>query len=153
MHEYTATIRWHRQGARFTDVRYSRAHEWIFDGGARVPASSSPNVVPKPFSLESAVDPEEALVASASSCHMLTFLYFAARRGFVVESYTDEPVGVMGKNAAGKDMITKITLHPQIVFAGDSRPTEEDLRALHRQAHDDCYIANSLLTEIVVAGW
>lgn len=152
MHEYRATIRWNRQGAKFTDVRYSRAHEWVFDGGAKVAASSSPFVVPKPYSVASAVDPEEALVASASSCHMLTFLYFAARRGFVVDSYVDEPVGVMSKNESGRAALTRITLHPTIVFTGEARPTAEELRALHHQAHSECYIANSLRTEIVVAG-
>jgi len=151
MHEYRATIRWTRQGARFTDLRYSRSHEWAFDGGARVAASSSPKVVPLPFSVPEAVDPEEALVASASSCHMLTFLYYAAKAGFVVDSYLDEPVGEMNKNDAGKLAITRITLHPRISFSGDKRPTTDDLRTLHHQAHSDCYIANSVRCDIVVA--
>ena len=151
MHEYRVSIRWNRGGARFTDLRYSRSHEWAFDGGAKVPASSSPKVVPLPFSVPEAVDPEEALVASASSCHMLSFLYFAARAGYVVDSYLDEPVGEMHKNEAGKQAITRITLHPRISFSGDQRPGSDELRALHHQAHGECYIANSVRCEIVVA--
>ena len=151
VHTYKATIRWSRQGSKFTDLRYTRRHEWVFDGGARVPASSSPNVVPLPFSVPEAVDPEEALVASVSSCHMLTYLYYAAKAGFVVDSYVDEPVGEMHENDAGKLAITRITLHPHISFAGDKHPTADDLRTLHHQAHSDCYIANSVRCDIVVA--
>src|SRR5687768_15174239 len=98
MAEYTATIEWSRNGAVFTDNRYRRGHRWLFDGGVEVPASSSPHIVPLPLSVAAAVDPEEALVASLSSCHMLGFLYTAAKRGFVVESYRDEAVGVMAKD-------------------------------------------------------
>lgn len=151
MHEYRATIHWVRQAAKFTDLRYSRGHEWTFDGGATVKASSSPKVVPLPYSVPEAVDPEEALVASASSCHMLSFLYFAARGGFVVDSYHDEPVGVMNKNATGKQAISLITLHPRIAFAGEKAPTAEELSALHHQANSECYIANSIKCDVVVA--
>lgn len=151
MHDYKATIRWTRRDANFTNLRYSRGHEWMFDGGAKVKASSSPRVVPLPYSIPEAVDPEEALVASASSCHMLSFLYFAARGGFVVDNYQDEPVGVMDKNEAGKQAITLITLHPRIDFSGDKKPTAKELEDLHHQAHSECYIANSIKCDVVVA--
>src|SRR5512147_2820667 len=107
---YTAVIAWERSGAVFTDNRYSRGHRWLFDGGVEVPASSSPHVVPLPLSIEAAVDPEEAFVASLASCHMLWFLSIAAERGFVVDTYRDEAVGVLGKNASGKLMMTRVTL-------------------------------------------
>ena len=146
---YEARISWKRDGAKFTDIRYSRGHEWSFDGGVRVAASSSPHSVPVPYSVVEAVDPEEALVAAASSCHMLTFLFLAAKRGFVVESYVDEAFGVMEKNPEGKLAITRITLRPAIEFA-DRSPTEEELESLHHSAHEQCYVASSLKSEVVV---
>jgi organic hydroperoxide reductase OsmC/OhrA len=149
MHQYEARIRWQRNGATFTDRRYSRGHEWSFDGGITVPASSSPLSVRLPLSVAEAVDPEEALVAAASSCHMLSFLYFAAKGGFVVDSYEDDAVGLMEKNAAGKLAITHITLRPAIAFAGTA-PSAGELHALHHAAHEECYIANSLKAEVVV---
>lgn len=150
-HRYTARVAWRREAdAKFTDNRYSRGHEWSFDGGVKVPASSSPLTVRAPFSVESAVDPEEALVASASSCHMLWFLFLAAKAGFVVDRYEDDAVGVMEKNPAGKVAITRITLKPRIDFAGDKRPTAEELAHLHHEAHEECFIANSLKSEVVV---
>lgn len=152
MHRYEARIAWSRNGAVFTDNRYSRAHEWSFDGGLRVPASSSPTVVPLPHSAPEAVDPEEALVASASSCHMLWFLNLAAMQGFVVERYQDDAFGVMEKNARGKLAFTRITLRPDIVFGGDRTPTGDELAALHHRAHDECFIANSLNFDVVVEG-
>jgi len=150
VHRYEARISWKRNGAKFTDARYSRGHEWSFDGGVRLPASSSPSSVPVPYSVVEAVDPEEALVASASSCHMLTFLFVAAKRGFVVESYVDEAFGVMEKNAEGKLAITRITLRPAIEFSSSRPPTAEELEALHHAAHEECYIASSLKTEVVI---
>ena len=150
MHEYKAIVRWIRDGAKFTDNRYSRGHEWVFDGGVTVPASSSPQVVPAPLSRPEAVDPEEALVASAASCHMLFFLSLAARRGFVVERYVDEPTGVMAENPVGRLAFRQIVLRPQIEFSHEAAPTAEQLKALHRDAHDQCYIANSLRCEVVV---
>lgn len=150
MHRYEARIHWHRGEAKFLDHRYSRGHEWSFDGGITVPASSSPLSVPLPHSVAAAVDPEEALVASASSCHMLWFLALAAKRGFVVERYEDEAFGVMEKNAAGKLAFTRITLRPRIEFGGDRQPTPEELEALHHQAHEECYIAQSLKADVVV---
>src|SRR6266481_2687869 len=119
MSTYTAIIRWERGDQPFTDNRYSRAHRWLFDGGVEVPASSSPHVVPLPLSVAAAVDPEEAFVASLSSCHMLWFLSLAARRGLVVDGYHDEAVGVMSKDASGKPAITRVTLRPEVHFAGD----------------------------------
>ena len=150
MHTHEATIRWNRGEQKFIDNRYSRGHAWEFDGGARVHASSSPHVVPLPMSVEANVDPEEALVAATSSCHMLFFLSIAAKRGFVVDSYVDRAVGVMGTNADGKVAMTKIALRPEIVFGGESRPTPEELDAIHHESHEQCYIANSLKAEIVV---
>lgn len=150
MHKYEAKVSWTRGASeKFTDNRYSRAHQWAFDSGITVRASSSPSVVPLPLSVTDAVDPEEALVASTSSCHMLYFLFFAAKRGFVVESYVDNASGVLEKNAAGKMSMSRITLRPSIAFAG-SPPSPADLDALHHAAHEECFIANSLKSEIVV---
>jgi organic hydroperoxide reductase OsmC/OhrA len=150
VHRYEATISWARNGAKFSDNRYSRGHEWSFDGGVKVAASSSPTVVPAPYSVVEAVDPEEALVASASSCHMLWFLSLAARRRFIVESYLDEAFGVIEKNADGKLAFSRITLRPKVQFSADRSPTAEELESLHHAAHDECFIANSLKCEIVV---
>jgi organic hydroperoxide reductase OsmC/OhrA len=152
-HEYTATIRWTRQeGEAFSDNRYSRAHRWSFDGGVDVRASASPLVVPLPFSREDAVDPEEAFVAAVSSCHMLTFLAIAAKKRFVVDSYEDRALGVMTPNAQGKLFVSKVTLDPRIEFSGDKVPMPEQVADMHHLAHKECFIANSVLTEIVVAG-
>lgn len=150
MHEYQAKIHWQRGDQVFADNLYSRAHDWQFDGGLTVPASSSPLSVPLPMSVAANVDPEEALVAAASSCHMLFFLWLACKQGFTVDSYTDKAVGTMAKNEIGKLAITRISLRPKIVFSGIRLPTSEQLTALHHQAHEDCYIANSLRAEIVV---
>jgi organic hydroperoxide reductase OsmC/OhrA len=150
-HEYTATVSWQRSGdAKFTDQRYSRAHEWKFDGGTVVPASSSPAVVPLPMSNAAAVDPEEAFVAALSACHMLFFLFHAARKGFVLDAYEDAAAGTMGKNAEGRTAMLKVTLRPRASWAGDPRPTAEDLEAMHHQSHADCYIANSVNCEVAV---
>lgn len=152
-HEYRATVKWRRaDGVAFTDQRYSRGHAWSFDGGITVSASSSPLSVRLPYSVAEAVDPEEALVAALSSCHMLTFLYVAAKQGFVVDAYEDSAVGEMTKNERGRMWVSKITLNPAIVFAGDKRPSAEQLDALHHLAHDECYIANSVKSEVVVQG-
>ena len=152
MHTYTARIAWSSNGARFVDSKSSRRHEWTFDGGVAVTASASPSVVPPPWAIAEAVDPEEASRASAASCHMLWFLSLAAKRGFVVERYTDDAVGIMGKSAEGKLMITRITLRPSVEFPSDGRPSAEVIQALHREAHKGCFIANSLKSEIVVEG-
>jgi len=151
-HEYRATIRWTRDGAVFSDNRYSRGHLWMFDGGIEVPGSASPSVVPLPLSREDAVDPEEAFVAAVSSCHMLTFLSIAAKKRFVVDRYEDKALGVMTPNEKGKLFVSKVTLDPVIEFSGEKRPTPEQIADMHHLAHKECFIANSVLTEIVVAG-
>ena len=147
MSEYTATIAWQRQGAAFIDNKYSRAHQWRFDGGAVVPGSSSPHVVRVPLSEPTAVDPEEAFVASLASCHMLFFLSFAAAEGLVVDSYEDAAVGVIGKNADGRMAMTVVTLRPKAIFAG-RQPTTEALSTLHHRAHEECFIASSVKTDV-----
>ena len=148
MGQYKAVIIWERNGAVFTDNRYSRGHRWQFDGGIEVPASSSPHVVPLPLSVAAAVDPEEAFVAALSSCHMLWFLSIAAKRGFLVESYRDEAVGVMAKNAAGKLAMTQVTLRPGVVFGGEERPQSGEVAAMHHEAHEQCFIASSVKTDV-----
>jgi organic hydroperoxide reductase OsmC/OhrA len=149
MADYKTVIEWSRDGAAFTDNRYSRAHRWLFDGGIEVPASSSPHVVPLPLSVVAAVDPEEAFVVSLSSCHMLWFLSIAAKRGFVVDSYRDGAVGVMTKDASGKLAMTRVTLHPEVHFYGDKEPTKEDEIAMHREAHEQCFIARSVKSDVL----
>lgn len=148
---YTAKISWNNDSPdTFTRNQYTRGHSWSFDGGVTVSASSSPHVVRVPFSVEANVDPEEALVASASSCHMLSFLYLAAKAGFNAMSYVDNAAGEMATSDAGKEWMAKITLDPQIVWAEGAAPTDTQLADLHHEAHEICYIANSLKTEIVV---
>jgi organic hydroperoxide reductase OsmC/OhrA len=149
-HEYKATVRWTRDGARFTDSRYSRGHVWQFDGGVEVRASSSPSVVPLPLSVAEAVDPEEAFVAALSSCQMLFFLTFAAKAGFIVERYEDAAVGTMAKNADGKFFVAKVTLNPSIVFVGERRPSDEAVADMHHRAHAECFIANSVKSDVVL---
>ena len=151
-HQYRATVRWKRDGSAFTDQRYSRGHSWSFDGGITVPASSSPLSVRLPYSVAEAVDPEEAFVAALSSCHMLTFLYVAAKQGFVVNEYADDAVGEMSKNERGKMWVSKVILAPAITFTGEKRPSPEQLDELHHLAHEECYIANSVKSEVVVQG-
>jgi organic hydroperoxide reductase OsmC/OhrA len=147
-HEYQARIHWERGAAPFTDNRYSRGHSWHFDGGVEVPASSSPHTVRVPLSVAAAVDPEEALVASLSSCHMLWFLSLAASGGFRVDDYTDEALGVMGKNAAGRIAMLSVTLRPRVRFSGERLPSRADIAHLHHRAHEECFIANSVTTEV-----
>jgi len=151
-HEYRATVSWTRNGETFSDNRYSRGHLWAFDGGVTVPASASPSVVPLPLSREDAVDPEEAFVAAVSSCHMLTFLSIAAKKRFVVDRYEDRALGIMTKNDSGKLFVSKVTLDPVIEFSGEKLPTPEQIADMHHLAHKECFIANSVLTEIVVKG-
>jgi organic hydroperoxide reductase OsmC/OhrA len=148
MSQYTAVITWERNGAAFTDNRYSRAHRWSFDGGIEVPASASPHIVPLPLSVAAAVDPEEAFVAALSSCHMLWFLSIAAKQGFPVESYRDEAIGVMAKSPDGKLAMTQVTLRPRVVFAGDKRPSAKQHEAMHHEAHEQCFIARSVKTNV-----
>lgn len=143
------TVLWERGDQVFSDRKYSRGHRWIFDGGIEVPASSSPDVVPLPLSVAEAVDPEEAFVASLSSCHMLWFLILAAKKGFVIDSYRDEPEGTLSKNAEGRQAITKMVLHPEVVFNGTA-PSREEMWALHEKSHDLCYIAASVTAEVLI---
>ena len=150
MSAHSAEIRWSRGEQNFTDNRYSRAHPWHFDGGTVVPASSSPSVVPLPMSKAAAVDPEEAFIASVSSCHMLWFLSITAKLGFTVDAYTDAAIGVMAKNSAGKLAITQVTLRPLVVFSGATLPDRTALEAMHHAAHEECFIANSVRSEIVI---
>lgn len=151
MSEYSAKITWKRQPEEaFTDNKYSRGHSWEFDGGAVVAASSAPSIVPLPYSVEANVDPEEAFIASLSSCHMLFFLGIAGKRGFVIDEYIDNPIGVIKKDTDGKISMTKVTLRPKVTFGGDKTPTLEQLKKMHHQSHDQCFIANSVKTEVVV---
>ncbi|MEZ9535310.1 peroxiredoxin [Vibrio lentus] len=151
MSEYSAVIRWARgDDEAFSDNQYSRGHMWEFDGGITVPASSSPHVVPLPFSVEANVDPEEAFIAALSSCHMLTFLGIAAKQKYVIDSYVDDAVGVLEEDESGRSSVTKVTLRPDIVFSGSKIPTAKQLDKLHHLAHKNCFIANSVKTEIVV---
>ena len=151
MSAYTATIRWTRNPSTdFARGQYSRAHSWEFDGGVTVPASPSPHVVPQPWSDTSAVDPEEAFVASLASCHMLFFVDLARRAGFVVDSYVDQSEGLLEKRDDGKMWMSQVTMRPQVAFSGDKRPTDADIADLHHRAHDQCFIANSVTTKVIV---
>lgn len=146
--EMSVEVYWEREGAVFTDKKYSRGHIWRFDGGQVVPASSSPHVVPLPYSVEANVDPEEAYIAAISSCHMLTFLGIAAAKRIVIESYTDKAVGFMEK-VDGKILVSRVNLHPNIVYVGE-KPSAEVEAHLHHMAHEQCFIANSVKTDIQV---
>ena len=148
MAEYNAVVTWERDGHAFTDGTYNRAHRWAFDEGVTVPASASPMHVPKGCAPAAAVDPEEAFVAALSSCHMLFFLWLASRQGFVVDSYRDAAVGVMGKQADGKMAMVTVSLRPEVRFAGERRPTRTELEALHHAAHEECYLARSVRTDV-----
>ncbi|MDE2420014.1 MAG: OsmC family protein [Gammaproteobacteria bacterium] len=148
MSEYTAEVFWLRGEQDFLNNRYSRRHLLRFDGGLEVAGSSSPHVVPIPMSDASAVDPEEAFIASLSSCHMLWFLSIAAKKKFCVDRYQDHAVGIMTKNEQGKLFISKVTLKPAVIFSGEHLPTHEDIDQMHHEAHKECFIANSVKTEI-----
>lgn len=151
MFQYYAKVTWQRQiDEVFVNNQYSRGHCWAFDGGITVPASASPQVVPLPYSVAENVDPEEAFVAALSSCHMLFFLSIAAKRQFLIDEYVDHAVGVMQPNAEGKMAMTIVTLQPQIVFAGEIQPSEADINAMHHEAHDQCFIANSVKTQVLI---
>ena len=150
MSEHRAHIRWQHDGGSFRKRQYSRVHSWTFDGGITVPASAAPSGVPVPFSNPANVDPEEAFVAAISSCHMLVFLFVAANAGFEVRSYEDEAVGRMTKNERGALWVSAVELSPRITYADDAAPTAEQEADLHHRAHDGCYIANSVRTEITV---
>lgn len=148
MAHHTAEIIWKRGDQPFLDNKYSRKHLWRFDGGTEVPASSSPHVVPLPYSIEYAVDPEEAFVASLSSCHMLWFLAIAAKGKFLVDAYHDEAIGTIARNEAGKLAMTEVILQPKVTFSGDRDPDLHELQDLHNKAHEECFIANSVKTTV-----
>jgi organic hydroperoxide reductase OsmC/OhrA len=147
---HKAMISWKRTSEEFLKGKYSREHTWTFDGGLVVQASPSPSVVPAPYSNAAYVDPEEAFVASLSSCHMLTFLYLAGRKGFQVDSYDDEAVGVITKNERKLPWVSTVTLNPRIVFSGTKLPTRAEEEHLHHESHEQCFIANSVKTEVLV---
>jgi organic hydroperoxide reductase OsmC/OhrA len=153
MSEHRATIAWKRSGPSFSKGQYSREHTWTFDGGVTVPASPSPAAVPAPWSNPAHVDPEEAFVAAIASCHMLTFLWVASRQGFLVDSYEDDALGVMTKNERRVSWVSAVTLSPRIVYGGDKRPSHDEEARLHHEAHEQCFIANSVKTAITVAGF
>jgi organic hydroperoxide reductase OsmC/OhrA len=150
MAKHTATILWERGDAPFIDNRYSRAHHWRFDGGVDVLASSSPHVVRLPFSDPAGIDPEESFIAALSSCHMLSFLYLAAKDRWTVDSYHDDAEGILEKNDQGRMAITRVVLRPRIEFSRSNVPDDATIEALHHAAHDTCYIANSVKTIVTV---
>lgn len=150
MSEHKATIDWTRTGPDFAKGRYSREHTWSFDGGVTVAASPSPAVVPVPWSNPANVDPEEAFVAAIASCHMLTYLWVASRAGFTVDNYRDAAVGVMTKNERGVPWVSLVTLRPEIRYSGEKQPTADEIAHLHHLAHEQCFIANSVKTEVKV---
>jgi len=150
MSEHKAIIRWSQAGGPFARGRFSREHTWSFDGGLTVPASSAPAVVPPPLSNPANIDPEEAFVASLSSCHMLTFLYLAYREGLEVASYEDEAVGVVSKNERGVAWVSQVVLNPRVVYEGSKTPTPADEERLHHAAHEGCFISSSVKTDVQV---
>jgi organic hydroperoxide reductase OsmC/OhrA len=150
MSEHQATVRWQRTNDDFTRGRYSREHRWEFDGGLVVPASPAPSSVPAPWSNPANLDPEEAFVASIASCHMLTFLWLASRAGFQADTYDDEALGQMTTNAAGIPWVSTVTLRPRVVWSGARQPSVTEIEDLHHQAHEQCYISNSVKTRVIV---
>ncbi|GGD77917.1 OsmC family protein [Croceicoccus mobilis] len=151
MGDYTAKVRWDiSEGEVFPTNKYSRAHTWSFDGGLSVPGSAAPGYLPAALIDESAVDPEEALLASAASCHMLYFLAYAAKAGFSIQSYEDNPQGHVEKNEAGDPWVSTVVMRPNAVFTGEKRPTMEELEAIHHKAHKSCIIANSLKSAMTI---
>ncbi len=148
MADYTAQVLWQRGEQDFLGNRYSRRHLLRFDGGVEVAGSSSPHVVPLPWSDAAAVDPEEAFVASLASCHMLWFLSIAAKRRFCVDRYADAASGTMARNAQGRLAMTVVTLRPEVQFSGELQPTREQIEQMHHEAHEECFIANSVKTEV-----
>ncbi len=148
MSTYAATVAWRCDGD-FPTRRYSRGHTISFDGGLTVPGTAGPANVNPRYAVPGALDPEQAFTASISSCHMLWFLDVAARAGWVIESYDDEAEGTLAMGPAGKQVMTRVVLRPKIVFTG-RQPTPDELAALHHEAHAECFIANSVKTEIVI---
>ncbi|HSD69115.1 MAG TPA: OsmC family protein [Woeseiaceae bacterium] len=149
MGKYAATISWERSNSPFVNGDYTRAHLWSFDGGLTVPASSSPQIVPLPYSKPENLDPEEAFVASLSSCHMLFFLSIAAAKGFRVDSYRDAAIGYLEKDEVGRLAMTRVILRPEATYSGGKIPTRRDIEGIHHEAHDRCFVANSVRTRIM----
>jgi organic hydroperoxide reductase OsmC/OhrA len=150
MSEYKVFVKWVHKRGDFLKGTYSREHTWTFDGGAVIPASPSPSSVPSPYSNAANVDPEEAFVAAISSCHMLTYLYLASRSGFEVASYEDDALGSMNKNERGVLWVSSVLLRPKIIYRGEKTPSRDEENQLHHAAHEGCFIANSVKTEISV---
>jgi organic hydroperoxide reductase OsmC/OhrA len=150
MSTYRTIAEWTWDGGDFLKHRYSREHRLSFDGGLTVPGSSSPHIVPLPYSRADALDPEAAFTASLSTCHMLWFLDIAARAGFTVATYRDAAEGTLAKGEGGKQVMTRVVLRPEVTFAGDRQPTRAEHEALHHKAHEECFIANSVKSEVVV---
>lgn len=146
MSEHKIELNWQRTSEGFGYKEYNREHQWTFKNGQSVTASAAVNYLGSP----DCVDPEEAFVATLSSCHMLTFLAVASMKGFTIDQYQDTAVGIMEKNSDGKMAITQVKLSPNIEFSGEKRPTEEDLEQMHHKAHKECFIANSVKTEVSV---
>ncbi|BCL69259.1 peroxiredoxin [Vibrio nigripulchritudo] len=152
MTTHRATVHWQKLPEQpFTDSQFSRVHTWEFDGGVCIPASPSPEILPPPLSDESAVDPEEAYIATLSSCHMMAFLAIAAKRKYVVEQYRDTAQGVLSENENGKLWVSKVCLCPDVQFSGDKIPSPEQVQKLHKLAHKNCFIANSVKTAIEIS--
>ncbi len=151
MSAHEATIIWNKQESElFIDNKYNRKHIWSFDGGITLVASPSPNIVPVPYSTPSAIDPEEAFVASLSSCHMLFFLSFAAKQNLIVENYTDNAVGILVHENGDQAWMKQVTLKPKVTFSKSERPSIEMIQDLHNKAHASCFIANSVKSEIIL---
>jgi len=148
---YTANVIWNRENQIFIDNKYSRAHKWVFDGGCEIPASPSPHIVPFPYSVEENVDPEEAFIASLSSCHLLFFLGIAAKKKILVDSYIDYAEGILEENEDGKLAMTRIMLNPTIIYSG-KQPSDKEIQKIHHLSHQQCFLANSVKTIITVKG-
>ena len=146
---YNATVVWQRGSQTFSDNKYSRAHQWVFDSGTSIAASSSPHIVPLPYSVDENIDPEEAFVASLSSCHMLFFLSFAAKNKWIIDRYEDSASGTLEKNEEGKLAMTKVVLDPKIKYSGET-PSKEQEAEIHHLAHEACFIANSVKTVVEI---
>lgn len=148
MSEHSSRIEWSRGSSPFNDDSYTRGHRWVLDGGIEVPASAAAGI---PHAVEAAIDPEEGVLSSLASCHMLFFLALAMRKNFIVDRYVDQPSGVIDRNASGKKAFVTVTMRPEAAFVGDILPSNDDIDALHARAHDLCFVANSLNAEILLA--
>jgi organic hydroperoxide reductase OsmC/OhrA len=151
MSKYSATIIWQRgKDEKYIDNKYSRGHEWSFDGGISIPASASPKVVPLPYSIEENIDPAEAFIASIASCHMLYFLSIAAKMNFIVDEYIDNPVGVLENDNEGFMAITKVILNPKVKFYNNMILLPKEIDEIHNKAHQKCFLVNSIKTHVII---